>query len=477
MMERRPMIMVREGAGGGGGTSPGRSTAGSEGAGDRRKLLQEYVNSGALIDPITIDIDAASKPFLDLHQDAIPPGFADWEEFGAPDSTAKINTRTSLSRRQHELIGWMLSIHFLTAAELAVAHLTGLATFDDEDRDPLWKNHRLPPPQLQEQDPLLDGQPSMASSMMHGVTLKNEGSKSDTTGVTGDGAPLWYMNPIHCRTSFEPTVGGSLIDSIVTGTVPETVNLIFPKSPSMYNSGWVLDLGPDAKTMQRLLQQYDLGYLYSTAAYYGVPPSGALMLFLPYEETESVPPYKLEMEGGDKLKEGEEEEGTGIGTRKRRDDVNVESPRPDSMHFLNIVICGANDNLGDEQCNMEKNLDFIIGGEKATDVHYINAMGVSDKGKPICVTMTVPTNATYTTKESMKKNVEGTEIEKKEKDSKAIKFQSPTKNKLGDAHLKADNIDGTFGISLKILVKGKIFWKTGRCSVSHVIWEQTRTES
>lgn len=34
-----------------------------------------YVDYGALIDPIIVNVNAAAEPFLDLHEDVIPNGF------------------------------------------------------------------------------------------------------------------------------------------------------------------------------------------------------------------------------------------------------------------------------------------------------------------------------------------------------------------------------------------------------------------
>ena len=202
---------------------------------------KRYVNSGALIDPVAIDIDAASKPFLDLHRDTNPPAFTDWQAFGAPDGAPGRSMKISLSLGQHELVAWTLTIHVLAAAELAAAHLAGPAAVDARDRDPSSTKHRLPPPRSP--DPPPDRPPSAASSVMYGVPLTDGGLASYGTG---DGTLSWYMNPIYCQTSFNPTVGGRLQESIVAGVVPETVDLMFPKGPSMYNISWVRDLGPEA---------------------------------------------------------------------------------------------------------------------------------------------------------------------------------------------------------------------------------------
>jgi len=203
---------------------------------------------GAIIDPIVIDIDAISKEFLNLQQQIIPPAFTDWETFGAPDGAPHKNMRSSLSLRQHELIGWILSIHFVRAAELVAVHLAGLGVVGgggggmEDNMDSLWKKHQLPAPQSPQV--VLDGPPSKATSMMYGIP------ETDDT--------RWSMNPIHCRTSFEPTVGGTLHDSIISGAVAEDIDLMFPKGPMIFNTGWTLDLGPT----ERYLMPYNFGYLY-----------------------------------------------------------------------------------------------------------------------------------------------------------------------------------------------------------------------
>lgn len=450
--------MVREDGG-------GNSKSAKGGADERRNLLQKYVNTGALVDPIVIDIDAASKPFLDLHSDIIPPGFTDWEQFGSPDGAPFRSMRTSLSLRQHELIGWILAIHFVSAAELAAVDLVGLGVVGGRDDGNLWKKHRLPPPQSLGLE--LDGN-SKASSMMHGVLSTEVGEEEPISGEAGSVEGHWYMNPIHCRTSFEPTVGGRLEDSIISGTYAQKMDPLFPKGPMMYNHGWVLDLGPEATRIERMLQQYKLGYVYSTVAYYGIPPSGGLKLFLPYEENESVPTYILE----------EAEDTNNVGGGKRRNKAKDGTPIPEYVQFENIVVCGANEHWGDKQCNMETDVDFIVGGEMATEVHYIDATGVSD-GKRICVTMSVPNNATHTTKELMMKEANTQEQERgktmKTEDGKSIRYQSPA-NETGGGQLEMSSTTGTFGLSLHILVKGKVFWNDGPCSISHVVWEQTTTD-
>ena len=98
-----------------------------------------------------------------------------------------------------------MAMHFVAAAELAAFDLASLGEVRGLPDDSVWKNRILPHPQSLNME--LDDQ-SKASSMMYGVF---------------DEISRWHMNPVHCRTSFEPTVGGRLEDSIVTGAYDSKV--------------------------------------------------------------------------------------------------------------------------------------------------------------------------------------------------------------------------------------------------------------
>ena len=107
---------------------------------------------------------------------------------------------------------------------MVAVHLAGLGVVGggrEDNADSLWKKHQLPAPQPP--DVVLNGPPSKATSMMYGIP------------VTDD--TRWSMNPIHCRTSFEPTVGGTLKDSIISGAVAEDVDIDFPKTAIFFNVG------------------------------------------------------------------------------------------------------------------------------------------------------------------------------------------------------------------------------------------------
>ena len=94
------------------------------------------------------------------------------------------------------------------------------------------------------------------------------------------------MNPVRCRTSFQPLLKGNLTSIVVDGTTAENIDLLLPKSMMFYNKGWTMDLSEGEKAAKRKLGLYDngLGFVDGKEAYYGLINSGTLRLLLPYEQ-------------------------------------------------------------------------------------------------------------------------------------------------------------------------------------------------
>ena len=96
-------------------------------------------------------------------------------------------------------------------------------------------------------------------------------------------------------------------------------------------------------------------------------------------------------------------------------------------------------------------MSYLLGGINVT-ARYIESNGVSYQGKKTCVIMDVPPDAKWTTRAKIEKEV----------NKKSLRDKS-----------KLNNNDG---LSLQISVSNElVFWKTGPCSISHVVWEQRRT--
>ena len=86
----------------------------------RRELLKTYVDLGAISDPIVLHSDPAVRPFLERREDFRPIGFQEWRKFGSPPG-APGQALHHPAVKEHEMVGWMLAMHFLSALELVAA--------------------------------------------------------------------------------------------------------------------------------------------------------------------------------------------------------------------------------------------------------------------------------------------------------------------------------------------------------------------
>ena len=380
-----------------------------------------YVDSGSLVDPIVININAAAEPFLDLHEDIIPTGFQDWLEFGAPNGApgkVRSGRSTRLSTKQHELVAWLISMHFIAAIELAGAHILKLEDDDtstDNGSSVNWleeevtkrKSSIIPRPQAENVD--------FDSTLMFGRPLDEK---------LGTNSTEWQMDEIHCGTTFEPIVSGNLEEMVVAGSSSEDLDLLYPRGPMLYNRNWVMDLGFEAKQTAFSFQKYDFDYRFKRKAYYGVRPSGNLTMFIPFIESQG----------------------------KKKWGLNKFHNKGKPYETLtSLILCEVNEHVGEKQCNMVNSMSYLLGGINVK-ARYIESNGVSYQGKKTCVKLDVPQDAKWTTRARMEKEVNHISLRDKSK------------------------IDTTGGLSLQVSVSDElIFWRNGPCSISHVLWEQRRT--
>jgi hypothetical protein len=282
-------------------------------------------------------------------------------------------------------------MHFLSALELVAADQASSLL----QCTPYAKVNLLPPPvSVNPVNHTMDW-----FSILFGDLVKN----------TSD----WTLNPVHCRTSFEPIVRGSLESLIVSGTSGDGIDIMLPKGAMYYSKGWVLDLSDEEKLAKRKLDRYNgLGYVDSKKAYYGIYASGPLRLFLPIEGPSGV--------------------------RPQPGDAAVD-------WFRSIVVCEVNEKRDYGSCNAEKHVSYTIGGVNATDAKMISSPGTLYFGKRLCLYAKVPNGAKLTSSNVPK----GTAV---------IRNATET----------------VVGLSVDITIKDMhIMKKNLACSVSHVVWEQT----
>jgi hypothetical protein len=283
-----------------------------------------------LVAPFFIDIQAAAEPFLLVKQALRPEGFREWNEFGSPPG-APGKTKLNLSRKQHELVGWLISMHLLSALEWSVL-VDFEATFQHDKQ--LSQKYLPPPVQLQDQS-------RKWSSLFHGVAQH--------------GGDKWMVPPIHCRTSYESSVPSNL-HGLVSGTVGDDgVDILLPKGPMFYTNGWVLDMDSTIKREKQLLQKWNnLGFQDWDKVYRGVPASGTLSIFVPIQQQKSNQPIS------------------------------------DLLEVL--VVCGSELLNAAQECSLSRDVNFTVGGFRTT-VDLIETEAVSYQRKSDCVLVEIPAEA------------------------------------------------------------------------------------
>jgi len=322
----------------------------------RLDLLQTYVDLGAMPDPIALGgRDAVDKRLLGLPEGDRPTGLQKWNEWGAPKG-APGQSPWHPKKMEHELMGWMLAMHMLEALDVAL---------EDMGHDADWRSKIL---ELEEQrtigsaevflpPPVTDASKSGATSLLHGRVSDTDRSK-------------WQMNHISCRTSFLPNISGDLDSIIQSGVTKDEEDMLKSRDDSLFNGGWVMDVGKlERDTKLKVLKYGGLGYIDMKTAYYGIPSSGALKLWLPYE-----------------------------GSAKTGD-------APAFNYFNAIILCEVNEKRGDGECNMMSDLALRVGNEVVPKSSVSRIKGVASYlKKEICIRIDIPGEAkiSFKSEEQMK---------------------------------------------------------------------------
>ena len=316
----------------------------------RLDLLQSYVNMGFLPDPVALGgRDAVDKKLLQLPETDKPLGLQKWDDWGAPKGSPG-QSPWHPKKMEHELMGWMMAMHMLDAVEVALNIM---------EEDPNWRENVL------RQDPSLGGElpPPVtdvskigAASVLHGAPSKDDPSK-------------WHMNRVSCRTSFLPNVFGKFDSIIESGVTKDENDMLQSRDDSLFNGGWVMDVGKLERETKVKVQKYGgLGYIDMKTALYGIPSSGTLKLWLPYELSATNPV-----------------QSTG--------DIQAR------IYFNSVVLCEVNEKRGEKECNMVSDLAFEVGGVAVAKAGVTQIKGVASYlKKDICTRLDIPTDAKLSTK-------------------------------------------------------------------------------
>ena len=384
------------------------------------------------------------KPYLVFQPQSRPPGFQQWYDYNIPFYARTEKTKLHPTAQEHQLMGWILGLHFLTALQL-------IADKDENEKKKMvetamtnFGTSHLPPPFTNS---------TYYHPLSYGTPISQIPSTESSLSTSSSSNNRWYMKQRHCYTSFRPpfdskvdpntdymsSVSSHHLSNIIqSGTVADHLDILLPKGPMFYNKGWVLDMITEHK--QKLKQQAALGYKDYKVGYFGVKASQKISFILPHFGNHS-------------------------------DDTNKGSKIQASSVFSSLTICGITDHnaLNDNACKMDTDMMFYIDGIKSPNISYLKGEEVSYLGSQLCVLVAIPGDSFVTFQDPK----EDTRILDKSDTQTQLK-RSKNNNIKRKLH-KDDKgtLRNSLGLKLEIeVVNPKVSLKTGPCSVSHIIWEQ-----
>ena len=312
----------------------------------RSALLKQYTEMGLLADAITVgrkeDIfEGGALPSLK----PLPPGFQEWEEFGAP---ARCPGRGNWhpKRQEHSMIGWIIAMHFVNVLERAYEML----------RDP------QPPTIRSKTSRVLFPKP--VSPMPDNDREVNE----LLFGHQQDSKDAYIMKDLSCRTSFIPTTDetNTLPSIVVSGFAEQNLDIMVDRTEEHYQEGWVLDVSTVERATKRKVEQCGgLGYLDMKIALYGTSASGKLRLWLPFE-------------------------GPSHENHDHSDDDT------DAKHwFDDLLFCEANEKRPEQACKLYQDLTIEVGGVPVSTIREVTGAAEYLKRKT-CVNIGIPQGAKVT---------------------------------------------------------------------------------
>lgn len=371
----------------------------------RCNLLKEYTDNHWLSAGLCV---GKAKEALPDKFDTSLPGLQHWDEFGAPASCPGRGSWHP-KKMEHELIGWLMSLYFVKAVELALQ----LQQQHDDWRDRYGPEvHSVLTPQF--------GAPKGAASNTQSVQNLLYGHEAN--GV-------YELHDISCRTNFLPASDNDkvlpsiVVSGLAAGATAD--NIMSPRSDREYQEGWVLDVSKvERDTKIKVEKCGGLGYVDMKIALYGIPESGTLRLWLP-----------LEGHAHDDHDHGDDEDATHV--------------------FDEIVICEANDKRGDAACQLDRDVEYTVGGVGVVSPSMVKGAGEYLK-RQTCVSLGVPQGA---------KLVKLGQVESE--DGRAIGAE--VKRRLSG---HATPSDDHLGLVVDIRARPNVKRKEGACCISHVVWEQ-----
>eukprot|EP00536_Pseudo-nitzschia_multiseries_P011318 jgi/Psemu1/205495/e_gw1.378.64.1 len=378
---------------------------------NRMRTLDEYTHEGWLKDAIAV----ANKDILKGmnifggDEDALPAGFQKWDEFGAPQRCPGRGSWHP-KKQEHAMMGWMIAMHFIEAMERAIELSQGrnhgaLSLDMPKIGDPLSKSLPVNDPEVTE---LLFG---------HRDETNDE----------------YEIKDLSCRTSFLPATDHekTLTSVVVSGLAEQDLDIMIDRTDDHYKEGWVLDVSKVERDTKRKVERCGgLGYVDMKIAMYGVPDSGKLRLWLPFEGP--LHDHAHHEHGGN-------------------DDIDTNAKH----WFDDVIICEANDKRDDKACQLNRDLEIVVGGVPVASENLNMLMDAAEYLKrPTCVNVGVPKAAKVTTLSDLR-TVEGQPLSEDEK------------KRFGRSYG-----DDAFGLVVDVTAKSRVTRANGACCLSHIVWEQ-----
>ena len=308
------------------------------------------------------------------------------------------------------MMGWMIAMHFIEAMEKAIELREKENTPGSMTRQKQQSSSSFAKPlssKLPQNDPevteLLFGHPK-------------DGNENEL-----------MMKQLSCRTSFLPATDHSktLPSVVVSGLAEGELDIMVDRTDEHYKEGWVLDVSKVERDTKRKVEKCGgLGYVDMKIALYGVPESGKIRLWLPFEGPSHD---HHDHDGADNV----------------------------AKHwFDDFVLCEANDKRPEEACKLDRDLELIVGGVEVASENIHHLKGAAEYLKrPTCVNVGIPSDANVTPLGEVR-TTEGRLLSQDEK----AKFGA-----YGDDAL---------GILVDVTAKPSVTRQNGACCLSHIVWEQ-----
>ncbi|GAX26678.1 hypothetical protein FisN_2Hh379 [Fistulifera solaris] len=391
----------------------------------RCSLVQAYAEQGLISDAMCVGMAkhaVQDATLLDATKDDSqkPPGFRNWQEFGAP-SKCPGRGNWHPKKMEHEWLGWMMAMYFAQAVEEAQRIMA---------TDVNWRTNYQSTKSMTSAVATTSF-PKPMSKLLNNSDAVNHllfGHPSETD------SNHYVMKELSCRTNFLPATDHDKVlpSIVVSGLSPGITadNIMQQRSDEAYQAGWVMDLSSvERETKIKVEQCGGLGYVDLKTALYGIPESGTLRFWLPISEASSL----------------------------LHDDHGHTADDTDAQHwFSELILCEANEKRSEHACRLDKDVEYTVGGVKVTAPVMVQGAAEYLK-RQTCVHVGIPPGAQITRLSQVQKT-DGSSLSSDDKDRLVA---NPSAQK-----------DNPVGLVVDLNVRANVNRKDGACCISHVVWEQ-----